>query len=115
MIREFRDKPRDTEPVGRFFERCRIPKHRRYDPGCERPRPGIPRDLGVVGFDDLPVSRWIGPPLTTVRQPPVEMAEAAARPVPDPGRGRRPGVRRLGPATGLIVRGSTSPPPAGGR
>ena len=33
----------------------------------------IPQDLSVVGFDDLPVARWISPPLTTVRQPLAEM------------------------------------------
>ena len=38
----------------------------------------IPEDLSVVGFDDLPVARWVGPPLTTIRQPLVEMAETAA-------------------------------------
>src|SRR3984957_14696533 len=26
----------------------------------------IPEDLSVVGFDDLPVARWVSPPLTTV-------------------------------------------------
>jgi hypothetical protein len=39
----------------------------------------IPGDPSVIGFDDLPVARWIGPPLTTIRQPLREMAEAAAR------------------------------------
>jgi len=29
----------------------------------------IPDELSVVGFDDLPIARWVGPPLTTVRQP----------------------------------------------
>ena len=38
----------------------------------------IPEDLSVVGFDDLPVARWVGPPLTTVRQPLYEMAVAGA-------------------------------------
>ena len=38
----------------------------------------IPDDLSVVGFDDLPVARWVGPPLTTVRQPLKEMARTAA-------------------------------------
>jgi LacI family transcriptional regulator len=38
----------------------------------------IPQDLSVVGFDDLPVARWVSPPLTTVRQPLAEMGRAAA-------------------------------------
>lgn len=37
----------------------------------------IPRDLMVVGFDDVPVARWLSPPLTTVRQPIREMASRA--------------------------------------
>src|SRR5207248_2667071 len=39
----------------------------------------IPQDLSVVGFDDLPVARWVSPPLTTVRQPLAEMGRAAAQ------------------------------------
>src|SRR5436190_1079222 len=39
----------------------------------------VPQDLSVVGFDDLPVSRWVPPPLTTVRQPLDEMGRAAAQ------------------------------------
>ena len=46
----------------------------------------IPEDLSVVGFDDLPVARWVGPPLTTIRQPLFEMAVAAAELVLRPGR-----------------------------
>ena len=38
----------------------------------------IPEDLSVVGFDDLPISRWFSPPLTTVRQPLAEMGRIAA-------------------------------------
>ncbi|HET8785132.1 MAG TPA: LacI family DNA-binding transcriptional regulator, partial [Candidatus Limnocylindrales bacterium] len=38
----------------------------------------IPEDLSVVGFDDLPAAQWVGPPLTTIRQPLVDMATAAA-------------------------------------
>ena len=33
----------------------------------------------MVGFDDLPVARWVSPPLTTVRQPLAEMGRAAAQ------------------------------------
>ncbi|AKH80943.1 LacI family transcriptional regulator [Streptomyces sp. CNQ-509] len=71
----------------------------------------IPDDLSVVGFDDLPIARWIGPPLTTVRQPLTEMAEAAARLVLDIGRGHEPVTRRVELATSLVTRNSTAPPP----
>ncbi|WP_370086867.1 LacI family DNA-binding transcriptional regulator [Streptacidiphilus sp. MAP12-16] len=72
----------------------------------------IPDDLSVVGFDDLPIARWVGPPLTTVRQPLTEMAEAAARLVCDLARGNRPSTLRLDLATQLVERSSTAPPPA---
>ncbi|WP_410170170.1 LacI family DNA-binding transcriptional regulator [Actinacidiphila bryophytorum] len=71
----------------------------------------IPEDLSVVGFDDLPISGWMGPPLTTVRQPLVDMAEAAARLVLDLGRNVQPAMRRVEMATTLVVRASTAPPP----
>ncbi|MGE5605072.1 MAG: LacI family DNA-binding transcriptional regulator [Bacteroidota bacterium] len=29
----------------------------------------IPRDITVVGYDDIEIVRWLGPPLTTVAQP----------------------------------------------
>lgn len=37
----------------------------------------VPRDLSVAGFDDAPLASLIWPPLSTVRQPVNEMAEAA--------------------------------------
>jgi LacI family transcriptional regulator len=37
----------------------------------------IPEDLAVVGFDDIPFSAHINPPLTTIRQPFFEMAQRA--------------------------------------
>lgn len=74
----------------------------------------IPQDLSVIGFDDLPAARWLGPPLTTVRRPFAEMASAAARIVIGLARGEE--VTRLSPrlelATELVVRSSTAPPPA---
>jgi LacI family xylobiose transport system transcriptional regulator len=72
----------------------------------------IPEDLSVVGFDDLPAARWVGPPLTTVRQPLVEMAATAARIVIDLARGRRPSALRIELATTLVERASTAPPHA---
>ncbi|CAM5360304.1 LacI family transcriptional regulator OS=Streptomyces tendae OX=1932 GN=GUR47_16970 PE=4 SV=1 [Streptomyces tendae] len=74
----------------------------------------IPHDLSVVGFDDLPVARWVGPPLTTVRQPLMEMAEAAARLVLDLGRDDGSSTAtRVELATSLEVRSSTAPPAQG--
>ncbi len=73
----------------------------------------IPDDLSVVGFDDLPVARWVGPPLTTVRQPLQEMAVAGARLVLDLS-SLTPQSRptRMELATTLVVRQSTAPPPS---
>lgn len=38
----------------------------------------VPRDVSVVGFDDIPAAATIHPALTTVRQPLVEMGRTAA-------------------------------------
>jgi DNA-binding LacI/PurR family transcriptional regulator len=73
----------------------------------------IPEDLSVVGYDDLPVARWVGPPLTTIRQPLTEMAEAAARLVVSLSRGEQPTNLRLDLATSLVPRQSTAGPRAG--
>ncbi|MFC3996821.1 LacI family DNA-binding transcriptional regulator [Nocardiopsis sediminis] len=70
----------------------------------------IPEDLSVVGYDDLPVARWVGPPLTTVRQPLTEMAEEATRMALLLARGEPPANLRLDLATDLVVRQSTTAP-----
>ncbi|WP_327561389.1 LacI family DNA-binding transcriptional regulator [Actinophytocola sp.] len=73
----------------------------------------IPEDLSVVGFDDLSFTRWAGPPMTTVRQPLVQMGAAAANLVLELARGEDPRSTRVELATALVVRQSTGPPPAG--
>ncbi|MDA8201942.1 MAG: LacI family DNA-binding transcriptional regulator [Chloroflexi bacterium] len=74
----------------------------------------VPRDLSVVGFDDLPIGRFSDPPLTTVHQPVRRKGEEAARLLLD-GLGARAGSpaqhRML--KTRLVVRRSTGAPPAG--
>lgn len=70
----------------------------------------IPEDLSLVGFDDLPVARWIGPPLTTVRQPLIDMADTATRMVLGLARGDRPRSMRIELATDLVIRRSTAAP-----
>jgi DNA-binding LacI/PurR family transcriptional regulator len=72
----------------------------------------IPDDLSVVGFDDLPVASWVGPPLTTVRQPLASMAMAAARLVLRLAAGDEPAQTRIELSTELVVRESTAPPAA---
>ena len=39
----------------------------------------VPRDVSVVGFDDMPTALTLWPPLTTIRQPVREMAAYAVR------------------------------------
>jgi LacI family transcriptional regulator len=69
----------------------------------------IPDDLSVVGFDDIPTTAWMSPPLTTVRQPLAEMAALAVRTVLSAG---APSAhRRAEIPTELVVRASTAPPP----
>lgn len=70
----------------------------------------VPEDLSVVGYDNLPVTEWIAPPLTTVNQPLGEMAATATRMVLSMAHGDQPANRRIDLATELVVRESTAPP-----
>ena len=70
----------------------------------------VPDDLSVVGFDDLPFAEWIGPKLTTVRQPLAEMTAVAARMVLQILDGERPDIHQVELATRLVIRESTAPP-----
>ncbi len=72
----------------------------------------VPRDLSVVGYDDVPLAQWSSPPLTTVHQPLRQMAEQAARML---FRQDEPGeeAQRIELATHLVVRQSTAPRPGG--
>jgi LacI family transcriptional regulator, xylobiose transport system transcriptional regulator len=71
---------------------------------------GVPDELSVVGFDDLSFTQWSGPPLTTVRQPLVQMGATAARMVITLASGETPDQHRVELATTLVVRDSTAPP-----
>ncbi len=71
----------------------------------------VPQDISVIGFDDIPQASQIHPPLTTVRQPLIEMGTAGTdllltllggQPVPS---------ERLIMPTELVVRASTGPVP----
>ncbi|MFF5085374.1 LacI family DNA-binding transcriptional regulator [Actinoplanes sp. NPDC000266] len=68
----------------------------------------IPEDVSVVGFDDMPVTQWSAPPLTTVRQPFAEMGRVAMRRLLRLAAGESLDSPRVELATELIVRKSTS-------
>jgi LacI family transcriptional regulator len=81
-----------------------------YDVFAER---GIdcPRDVSVVGFNDMPFADRFQPPLTTVHIPHYDIGKAAAELMLEElagDGGPRPRHRRLEPH--LVVRGSTAPP-----
>lgn len=69
----------------------------------------VPKDLSVVGFDDIALASMLTPPLTTVAQPKQEMGRLAAEMllerIHDPDQAARKQVLDVE----LIVRGSTGP------
>ena len=69
----------------------------------------IPDDLSVIGFDDLEISSYLNPPLTTVAQPAFEIGYTAATYLFQSI--KNPGVKIPNKTfeTEFIVRGSTQP------
>ncbi|MDL4774905.1 MULTISPECIES: LacI family DNA-binding transcriptional regulator [Thermomonosporaceae] len=72
----------------------------------------VPRDVSVVGFDDSPLTAYLDPPLTTIRQSVREMSLAAVSTVLDEIRGARAPRTELLYRPELVVRNSTAPAPA---
>ncbi len=71
----------------------------------------VPRDLSLVGFDDIDEAAQTSPPLTTIRQPPRQLGSVAAETLIDRLNGRAD-PRRILLDFSLVVRGSTAPPPS---
>jgi DNA-binding LacI/PurR family transcriptional regulator len=67
----------------------------------------VPRELSIVGFDDIPEAALSQPPLTTIHQPHAQKGEAAVHAVLDPDQA----AARLTLQTRLVVRASTGPAP----
>ena len=70
----------------------------------------IPRDLSIVGFDDVEKTRIVTPALTTVRQPLAEMGRMAVSLLTRLLEQQPIEAMRVELATKLIVRDSTAPP-----
>ena len=87
--------------------------HGAYDKGVE-----VPRQLSIVGFDDLMVARFSNPALTTLHMPTAEIVAEAVRMalefIGDPAAAAHPTLKVFEPT--LVRRASTGPPrPASGR
>jgi LacI family transcriptional regulator len=75
----------------------------------------VPRDLSIVGFDDIPLANLVMPRLTTVGQPVAEMGVLATQLLLDLFSGAAaPRRRRHLLGTSLQIRQSCAPPSAGG-
>ncbi|MGI5156532.1 LacI family DNA-binding transcriptional regulator [Microbispora sp. CA-102843] len=72
----------------------------------------VPEDVSVVGFDDSPMTAYLDPPLTTIRQPVREMGLAAVASLLDEIRGLPAPRTELLHRPELVVRRSTAPVPA---
>jgi LacI family xylobiose transport system transcriptional regulator len=72
----------------------------------------VPDDLSLVGYDDIPLAKWVSPRLTTIRQPLKRMAEEATRLVLQMAEAPLENVPRMDLATSLVVRESTAAPAA---
>ncbi|MFI0443909.1 LacI family DNA-binding transcriptional regulator [Actinomadura sp. 6N118] len=71
----------------------------------------VPEDVSVVGFDDSPMTAFLDPPLTTVRQPVREMGLAAVANLLEEIGGTRAPRAELLHRPELVVRRSTAPAP----
>lgn len=70
----------------------------------------IPDDISVVGFDNIPQSAMVYPPLTTVQQPLEQMGRVAAQMLISILKNGEKDPSRIELPTELVVRSSTSPP-----
>lgn len=70
----------------------------------------IPADLSVVGYDDLRIARWSGPPLTTIHVPVAAMAEQSVRLIMRLRDEPELAFSRIDMDTSLVVRESTAEP-----
>jgi DNA-binding LacI/PurR family transcriptional regulator len=66
----------------------------------------VPEDVAVIGFDDFEISRYSDPPLTTVRQPIVDMGRTMARQMLGLVEGRTDVAEAVVLPTELVVRAS---------
>ncbi len=69
----------------------------------------VPGDVSVIGYDDLPISRFTIPPLTTIHQPIYRMGERAADIVIDQIEGKNKEVLHVHLQADLVIRETCGP------
>ena len=72
----------------------------------------VPKDVSVVGFDDIREAAYHLPSLTTVRQPLRQMGEIAARTLVERIEGQKKYPSEIAIKPELVVRESTAEAPA---
>ncbi len=70
----------------------------------------VPQDVSVVGFDDIEVSEYLWPPLTTIRQARETLGSKAAELLLDRILGRAHGAPAIHVPVSLVVRATTAAP-----
>lgn len=71
----------------------------------------IPRDVSVIGFDNIPESRFLSPSLSTVDMPTRRLGQSAAEVLLSALEGKAAGPQKLIIPVELIIRDSTGPCP----
>jgi LacI family transcriptional regulator len=71
----------------------------------------VPDHVSVIGFDDIPTASHVFPPLTTMRQPLVDMAARAVSEVVELIQGRENNASKMTFPLELVIRHSTGPAP----
>lgn len=69
----------------------------------------VPEEMSIVGFDDLPISQYLSPQLTSIRVPASQMGFLAAEKLIGWIEGKPPPASELLPVS-LVQRGSSGPP-----
>lgn len=72
----------------------------------------VPEDLSIIGYDNLPITEWLNPALTTINQPLREMASLATRMLLGLSAGETPPTAQVELGTELVTRASTAVAPA---
>ena len=67
----------------------------------------VPEDLSVAGFDDMEISAFYDPPITTIAVPAYEMGRMAAKILIENIRGESQAPQQYVLEANLIIRGST--------